>query len=1126
MPVAIPALAAAFANAAFATASAVGLSAATAGAVASGVMGATLSLGGALGIGSAISSWGTVMAIGSVAGSMAMKAPKPQSSGIQLDNQMDPNAPTPICFGRTATGGAVRYQTTHQKKNELLSRIVVLSSGPIDGFESCFANDYALTFNVDPTTGLAECVATSAGPASKLFVSNVRQAYRFGLTPEDVAPPIYSGTAMPDLDAMSKLSGLAHVTQHLHYGVEAFATSLPKFLWVIRGVRCYDPRADGTYPGGLGSQRLSNPSTWTYTENPYLHALAWTLGRYEGPTAEKVWGIGADWDEIDVPAFVAGANLADANSWKCGGVVTTQDSPDAVLRTLLQAGGGEPISRGAQISCFINSPKTSIWTLTSDDVIDNGPIEIINTTGFRDRKNRIIPYYREETHGWEIIAGEAVSAPIYVEEDDDEVRSVEITYPLVQSAKHAATLAAYDLLNSREFLQFTVTCKLRLLGVRVGDAMTVALPEVAAGNQKCIVVARAFDSSTFDVTLTLRSETDAKHAYALGQSQEAPPSPSLSGEYDPSNPPGPVDGLGFPSWTIIGNQVTKDGVTMPAIVIGGQLDPDPNVREIIVDYREFGAAEDAWTNHTTASVDATRFEITGLKSAQSYYAAISYRTVLGVQSARLILGPVTTADLSIDAGKIDFLEALGTASIAEFGEFVQEAAEAAQAAAESMSTIIGDVGLLGETSIEATLRDLNIKDRFDNLTHIDGVEVGTVVQNEINERIEGQEALVETFNLIGAKSGDNTAFIIDTDRVKVSPSETMAQRFSGLVAEAGENADAKILDERVVWSNAVSAQANATTLLSARVGDAEGAILFEQTARSDGDTALASTLSLLGAKNANGTAFVLDQNKVEVSPGQSFASTLTGLQADTASNQASITTLANTVTTANSALSTRIDTVTATANGHTSSISTLSSASSTYGARWGVTLNTNGHISGLLLNNGGQNKSSMTVVADSFVIASSAGGALTAPFAVSGSTVYMDNVVARNIGAGTITANQIVGGAVTAASATEGNPGLGGTQNFGFSSTGGKHVINASCTVSQTGSGVSGVQAILYRNGSEISRGAVAFAGPFSSTIPLLALDQPGAGSHNYSVVCNTTGGSTGTNAVSSIKIVVTELKR
>ena len=79
-------------------------------------------------------------------------------------------------------------------------------------------------------------------------------------------------------------------------------------------------------------------------------------------------------------------------------------------------------------------------------------------------------------------------------------------------------MAAYDLVNSREFLTFSLVCKPRMLNIRVGDCVTVNLPGQGISGQKCLVTAREFDPATYRVKLSLRSETDSKHAWALGLS--------------------------------------------------------------------------------------------------------------------------------------------------------------------------------------------------------------------------------------------------------------------------------------------------------------------------------------------------------------------------------------------------------------------------------------------------------------------------------------------------------------------------------------------------------------------------------------------------------------------------------
>lgn len=1118
MPMAAAAISAAFsyvsaaaASAAYTAATAIGISSAAAGTIGAAVSSSIMWVGTANG-------FGTLMAVGSVVSSLSQKVPKPTAAGVQLDTKLSPTPPRTVCIGRTALAGTMLYQAVSGVKkpndNIRLHRIIGLSVGPIDAVESFHIGDKELTFSNPGLYGLGEVVGVSdTEPDSKLWRTNYRQGYSLGQTPEPSAPPVYTGTAMPGLSETSKLSGIAHVTQALDFHGENFSTGDPKnggYRFIVRGVKLYDPRKDSTYPGGLGSHRLNDPATYEFSDNPVIAALNFALGHYQN--GKLVWGMGAPWETIDVPAFVAAANVADVNGWKVGGEFNTVDDKFSVLTAILQAASARPVNNSGHLSVFIDTPLASVMTLTKADVCGN--VELSTSTAWRDRRNRVIPFYRAESQGWEMVGGDPIAPSTYLAEDGEQ-KTLEVSFPYVQDASQAHQIGAYELANTREFLNFTVTCTPRLaMAARPGDCITVDLPDIGASNQKCVVLAADIDPASWQITLTLRSESD-KHAFALGQTAEPPSSPGLSGSYDPSNPYTPTDADGFPAWTIVANSVSKDGVTLPGIVVAGGV-YDDNDREIIVDYREFGSDEDAWTNWTTASRNTTRFEIAPLKSAQAYHISIQHRNGFGALSKRLILGPHTTANLSIDAGKIDFLSQIGEASLAAWAENVNETVEAAAEAAAQAATVIDDVNLLSETSIEQSLRDVYLKDYVEELAYLEGQPIATVISEEKTQRIEGDTALAETIGMIGAKSADNLSFIIDTDKVRVSPTETLAERFSAMVVEAGEDADAKILEERSVWSDAISAQASATTLLSARVGDAEAAITTESEARVEGDTSLAQTLSLLGAENEAGTAFVLDNSKVEISPGQSLASRLTSLQSSSDTNAASITSLSTTVTNNQTSTASSISTLTATTNGHTSSISLLNSASSSYGTKTVLSTNVNGHVAGTALLNGGAGASSFIVVADKFVVASTSGGVAQAPFAVSGSTVYMDNVVARNIGAGTITTDKIVANNLTQTTilmSTSSQTLSSSEQTIcsGSVSVQGKVELHIFANFNQTSGSPAGAGINIYRNGSLIAQYGQYCAGAWGSNYGTWVVpDQPGDGTHTYTVNAYTTGGSSG----------------
>lgn len=621
-----------------------------------------VTLGVAFTIGAVAVSWGAVLAVTGIAlmavSYLAAKKPKIDSTGSQLDLKLDPSAGVPIVFGRTATGGVVIDRLTWGKKNAMLGIVAVLSAGgPVQTIESYRAGDYQIGWSRSPATGLATAqIVGGYGSSSKLYKGKLTQRWQNGEAPAFLTPASATGYPLNG----GALSGLAHTITGFEQNNDAFPQGVPASLWVVQGVKLYDPRKDSTYPGGLGSQRLATPSTWTYSENPYLAALQWTLGRFEN--GRRVYGIGAKWSEVDVGSFVSGANVADANNWKVGGVVTTTDDKFAVLSTILAAGGGLPVARGAQIGVTYNAPKTIVTTLTAADIV--GECEIISTTSFRDRQNTIVPKYREESQGWELITGERVTSSVYVTEDAGETRTVETEFPFCQQAAQAHQLAAYELCNTREFLTATVNVKLRLLSVRVGEAIMVNVPDLSASALKCVVIGREFDPMTLSVTLSLKSETDAKHPFALGQTQIAPPSPRLD-TYDPSNPGAPEDN----AWSITDTQITTADQKVPVLVITGAVD-DPNTSAVIVEYRPVGST--TWLNWGEYARTTTRIEINSVTAGTQYQVAISYRTNLNVIGDRLVMTATAGAlQISYDKMILGTPDSLADINLEEYNNYTR-----------------------------------------------------------------------------------------------------------------------------------------------------------------------------------------------------------------------------------------------------------------------------------------------------------------------------------------------------------------------------------------------------------------------------------------------------------------------
>jgi len=459
----------------------------------------------------------TFTAVGAIAGvasaavgALTAKKPKTSSSGAQERFTANKDQGLPVILGYTQVSGFIIHRATSGPNNLYQTFFAVLSAaGPIERLD---------TPTIDGATTIFVGGAAQSDYAGWMWMTT-----QLGQTPEPAALASPTGS-VPGWDSSSKLSGYAAYCWTLKFDEKGkkYAGGVPKPAFMVAGVKVYDPRLDNTYPGGSGPCRADDEDTWIWKEEGFLHGLTWLLGRHQN--GKRVIGVGAPIDGIDVPAFVEATNIAAANGWKMGGVVYSTDEKWGALKAMLQAAGGEPVRNGALISCIINAPRVSLDTIRSADLV--GEASVAATQSRRERINAVVPRYRSPDHGYEMVPAKVVTVPAYVTEDGGQ-RTREIEYPLCQDAKIAAQLAAYDIMNAREFGPITLPLKPRWIGYKPGDCLTIDVPELNLVGQTALIIGRSLDPSTGIVTLTLKSETPAKHDFALGRAANPPPTPAL-----------------------------------------------------------------------------------------------------------------------------------------------------------------------------------------------------------------------------------------------------------------------------------------------------------------------------------------------------------------------------------------------------------------------------------------------------------------------------------------------------------------------------------------------------------------------------------------------------------------------
>lgn len=446
-----------------------------------------------------------VSAVASLGSQLLTKPPPTRGSETKIQVGIEP--PAPYIMGEAYSAGILRHDTAYgatlnKVPNPYRAMVVVASvAGPL---AAC--------------TPMADFAAIGSYYTGFLYTDT-----QLGATPEATAlTPHFAG--MPGWDSSSKLSGQAAILWNLLFDKDGkrFASGLPNLGAVWQGVKVYDPREDSTYPGGSGAQRIDDESTWEYSDNPALHAIAYAYGRYQN--GKKVFGIGQPVEGIDLARFVAWANVCDANEWRLSGTIYEPGDRWANLKDIMAAGGAEPVATGGVLSVRYRAPQTSLATVTEDDIADDD-LSITAMQTYRARVNGIVPKYRSPEHNWEFVSAEKVSIPTYVTEDGEE-KVEERQWNLVRDVDQAAQLASYALQDARELGPIEVTLKPQWRWVKPGVCLALDLPSLDFDGD-AIVLQREIDPATMKVKLTLIGETAGKHDYALGLTGTPPPTPAL-----------------------------------------------------------------------------------------------------------------------------------------------------------------------------------------------------------------------------------------------------------------------------------------------------------------------------------------------------------------------------------------------------------------------------------------------------------------------------------------------------------------------------------------------------------------------------------------------------------------------
>lgn len=112
-------------------------------------------------------------------------------------------------------------------------------------------------------------------------------------------------------------------------------------------------------------------------------------------------------------------------------------------------------------------------------------------------------------------------------------------------------------------------------------------------------------------------------------------------------------------------------------------------------------------------------------------------------------------------------------------------------------------------------------------TTLEGQAIGTVVTNFKAEQTENNQAVAETFNLQGAKSGDGQSWLWNTNSVMVAPGVSMSQYMQGVSAAIGD-VEGSVTDLRQVLVGA-DGSITAKAVMALQAGNKVAGFVFTNT---------------------------------------------------------------------------------------------------------------------------------------------------------------------------------------------------------------------------------------------------------------------------------------------------------
>lgn len=469
--------------------------------------------------------------------SQQLFSPKmPKSQIGRLNVTLDPSTPRKAVFGTTAMALDLRYHESSGADQEYVDYIIAVAAHKIASINEIWFEEKLAWSSAG---GVA---ATYSG-----YLTNV------DIVTEGNASNYISINGGSKWGASRRLTGCAYVhlrikrTGNDKKQDSPLVNGLPSRVTIIGdGALLYDPRKDSTVPGGSGSHRANDQSTWgAYTnaddtDNPALQLLWWLLG-WEINNKLSI-GCGVPYTRIDMASFITAANICDENvtlaiggtqkRYRTSGTASDGDDRMEIINNLLASMSGTIRDNSGKLMLTVMKNDLADYVLTLDENDMIGGFEWQQTGGLTENNNVARGRYVDPSQNSLYQFVDYPEVGFASPDGIDRVMSLDLFY--VEDGRRAQRIAKQALQRNQYRGLFSTTFNAKALGCQVGDIVRINLTALGWANKPFRVVSQEirFDGQ---VPLTLLEENAA--IYAWDSNESAPLTATAPTIYNPLNNP-------------------------------------------------------------------------------------------------------------------------------------------------------------------------------------------------------------------------------------------------------------------------------------------------------------------------------------------------------------------------------------------------------------------------------------------------------------------------------------------------------------------------------------------------------------------------------------------------------------